>query len=294
MQDKTYLDDGSQNSFLYNADCMNLLSPDEKLSFSEEENVTTDIGQQEEMQCRWMDCHLVFSDRRTLVGHIEKTHVKCGKAEEYSCLWLGCLRSKRPFNARYKLLIHMRVHSGDKPNKCPFNGCDKAFSRLENLKIHQRSHTGERPYGCQYAGCRKAFSNSSDRAKHQRTHFDTKPYACQVPGCSKRYTDPSSLRKHAKLHGLRSASTSNDSVPVEQKKIQPSPDDFIPKPYMENNLESTSLDILDALDMDDVSNCLFTIEQEQEEYVPFDSVRHLLDEHIGFLDNALDYDEAIL
>lgn len=63
---------------------------------------------------------------------------------------------------------------------------------------------------------------------------------------------------------------------------------------MENNLENTSLDILDALDMDDVSNCLFTIEQEQEEYVPFDSVRHLLDEHIGFLDNALDYDEAIL
>ncbi|XP_058055575.1 transcriptional activator GLI3-like [Anopheles bellator] len=154
-------------------------------------------------ECLWSDCNTLLADQHQLVAHIEKTHVETKKGDEFACQWVDCPRRYRPFNARYKLLIHMRVHSGEKPNKCPFPECEKAFSRLENLKIHQRSHTGERPYKCQFQGCMKAFSNSSDRAKHQRTHYDTKPYACQLPGCTKRYTDPSSLRKHVKNHALR-------------------------------------------------------------------------------------------
>ncbi|XP_059214213.1 zinc finger protein GLIS3 [Centropristis striata] len=153
--------------------------------------------------CRWLDCSAVYDQREELVRHIEKLHVDQRKAEDFTCHWVGCPRNFKPFNARYKLLIHMRVHSGEKPNKCTFEGCKKAFSRLENLKIHLRSHTGEKPYLCQHPGCHKAFSNSSDRAKHQRTHLDTKPYTCQVPGCAKRYTDPSSLRKHVKSHSTK-------------------------------------------------------------------------------------------
>uniref|UniRef100_K7F4H2 GLIS family zinc finger 1 n=1 Tax=Pelodiscus sinensis TaxID=13735 RepID=K7F4H2_PELSI len=153
--------------------------------------------------CRWIDCNATYDQQDELVRHLEKTHIDQRKGEDFTCFWAGCVRRHKPFNARYKLLIHMRVHSGEKPNKCMFEGCNKAFSRLENLKIHLRSHTGEKPYLCQHPGCQKAFSNSSDRAKHQRTHLDTKPYACQIPGCSKRYTDPSSLRKHVKAHSAK-------------------------------------------------------------------------------------------
>ncbi|CAG5058255.1 unnamed protein product [Parnassius apollo] len=155
---------------------------------------------QGERVCLWENCLERYPSQNTLVEHIERAHVNTYKGDEFSCLWRDCARARRPFNARYKLLIHMRVHSGHKPNRCHHPGCGKAFSRLENLKIHVRSHTGERPYACPAPHCRKAFSNSSDRAKHQRTHFNARPYACGAAGCGKRYTDPSSLRKHVKSH----------------------------------------------------------------------------------------------
>nr|XP_025956287.1 zinc finger protein GLIS3 [Dromaius novaehollandiae] len=189
--------------------------------------------------CRWIDCSALYDQQEDLVRHIEKIHIDQRKGEDFTCFWAGCPRRYKPFNARYKLLIHMRVHSGEKPNKCTFEGCKKAFSRLENLKIHLRSHTGEKPYLCQHPGCQKAFSNSSDRAKHQRTHLDTKPYACQIPGCTKRYTDPSSLRKHVKAHSskdqqarkkLRSSSVLdqdilNDCLAIQPLQPAPSPHD---------------------------------------------------------------------
>ncbi|XP_061686873.1 zinc finger protein GLIS2-like isoform X2 [Syngnathoides biaculeatus] len=143
-----------------------------------------------QLACRWT---------KDLVDHINDAHVKPEKDSGYCCKWQGCARNGRGFNARYKMLIHIRTHTNEKPHHCPT--CSKSFSRLENLKIHTRSHTGEKPYICPYEGCSKRYSNSSDRFKHTRTHYVDKPYCCKMAGCLKRYTDPSSLRKHIKAHG---------------------------------------------------------------------------------------------
>ncbi|XP_061470628.1 zinc finger protein GLI1 [Rhineura floridana] len=155
-----------------------------------------------ETNCHWEGCSKEFDTQEQLVHHINNEHIH-GEKKEFVCHWRDCSREQRPFKAQYMLVVHMRRHTGEKPHKCTFEGCNKAYSRLENLKTHLRSHTGEKPYVCEHEGCNKAFSNASDRAKHQnRTHSNEKPYICKIPGCTKRYTDPSSLRKHVKtVHG---------------------------------------------------------------------------------------------
>ncbi|EDV45275.1 transcriptional activator cubitus interruptus isoform X2 [Drosophila erecta] len=167
---------------------------------------TTDIkdepGDFIETNCHWRSCCIEFITQDELVKHINNDHIQTNK-KAFVCRWEDCTRGEKPFKAQYMLVVHMRRHTGEKPHKCTFEGCFKAYSRLENLKTHLRSHTGEKPYTCEYPGCSKAFSNASDRAKHQnRTHSNEKPYICKAPGCTKRYTDPSSLRKHVKtVHG---------------------------------------------------------------------------------------------
>ncbi|XP_013099675.1 zinc finger protein GLIS2 homolog isoform X2 [Stomoxys calcitrans] len=147
--------------------------------------------------CDWVDCGRYFESLEFLAIHVTQIHAVASIIDGlYYCRWAGCHRTQRGFNARYKMLVHVRTHTKEKPHQCHL--CSKRFSRAENLKIHIRSHSGEKPYICSFEGCNKAYSNSSDRFKHTRTHSMEKPYMCKVPGCQKRYTDPSSLRKHVK------------------------------------------------------------------------------------------------
>ncbi|XP_022126655.2 zinc finger protein GLIS3 [Pieris rapae] len=152
----------------------------------------------DECICEWRGCGIRFDSVSRLSAHVARVHAHAHSDGYFYCCWRGCTRSQRGFNARYKMIVHMRIHTNERPHTC--NQCQKSFSRAENLKIHLRSHSGEKPYVCPYEGCGKAYSNSSDRFKHTRTHKVDKPYCCKAPGCTKRYTDPSSLRKHVKAY----------------------------------------------------------------------------------------------
>lgn len=106
-----------------------------------------------ETNCKWENCCREFGTQEELVKHLKEDHIENNK-KSFICCWRDCSRERKPFKAQYMLVVHMRRHTGEKPHRCTFEGCNKAYSRLENQKTHLRSHTGEKVSTCHLLSCR--------------------------------------------------------------------------------------------------------------------------------------------
>ncbi|XP_053904274.1 zinc finger protein 34-like isoform X2 [Malaclemys terrapin pileata] len=105
-----------------------------------------------------------------------------------------CNDCGKSFQWRQALILHQRMHTGEKPFNC--SDCGKIFSWCSSLIEHQRTHTGEKPFNCSY--CEKSFSRYSYLIKHQILHTRETPYNC--PDCGKSFSQSSDLLRHRRTH----------------------------------------------------------------------------------------------
>lgn len=97
-------------------------------------------------------------------------------------------------NSKENLAVHQRIHTGDKPFKCP--RCEKSFKCSSQLDYHERIHSEDRPYKC--PECEKGFRSSSNLLIHERIHTGERPFKCSE--CSKGFKRRSHLVIHQRVH----------------------------------------------------------------------------------------------
>lgn len=80
-----------------------------------------------------------------------------------------------------------------------------------------RTHTGEKPYKCPVEGCDKKFSRPDSLNTHIKTHSDVRPFSCPIESCTKAYFHSRSLRKHAKSHEINATHSLASATPISTK-----------------------------------------------------------------------------
>lgn len=197
-------------------------------------------------------CGAVFQQAVTLQQHVAKAHAdretyeceQCGycftqsiSLEKHSCAESDVLAAEvRAKAARHccihcgkclqtagSLVIHMRVHNGERPFAC--DACPKTFKTNGALVTHQKRHLKLMEYKCEHCGkdfvessnlrrhitalhsterphtctiCQRSFSRVYLLELHKRTHTGERPYTCSH--CNSSFAQLGVLRSHERIH----------------------------------------------------------------------------------------------
>jgi hypothetical protein len=102
----------------------------------------------------------------------------------------GCKTCGERFSSKTGLNHHMMIHTDWKPHVC--EKCEKGFTTNWNLEQHERIHTGEKSFLCETCG--KGFAVKQTLKRHMLTHSGEKPHECKT--CGKKYKCRKSVEYH--------------------------------------------------------------------------------------------------
>lgn len=143
-------------------------------------------------------------------------------------------------NFRFSHSLNSLFSKGEKPYKCPVDGCGKGFTCSKQLKVHSRTHTGEKPYHCDI--CDRDFGYNHVLKLHRVQHYGAKCYKCTI--CDETFKSKKEMEAHIKGHANEMPDDDENEVAESTNrndvKMRTSPTSTMPAPLISPNSTITT------------------------------------------------------